>query len=441
MVLLLMGSIFVNYVLGLLLTRDWRWKFCKTVALLAMVTWNFGLLYYYKYYAFTLSQVNWLAGLNITIPSIIQPLGISFFTFRTISYCLDVYWGTVSKKQNLLDVALYICFFPQVLMGPITNYYEFYPQINSRKFDTDEFLDGIKRIVIGLAKKLIIADNIGLIVDPIFAMGCDERTIGLAWLGIFCYLIQLYYDFSGYSDIAIGIGKLLGFKTPTNFDYPFISKSVVEYWMRWHITLGTWLKVYLFTPLLMFCRNKNVAIGTSYVIALFGVWLFAGAWHGAGWNFICYGLYYFTFIVLERFYQDYRKTKRKKLGLKKRPNTPMENLAAHFYFFVVLIFGQLLFRSQDMAHFWQYCSTMFGTCSNALWSPLSGFYLSQSFVLLLVGWFFAFPILQAVRDKLKCKHIDALVAIFSPVMYCLLFITAIAFAITGTYQSFIYFQF
>ena len=326
-------------------------------------------------------------------------------------------------------------------MGPITNYFDFYPQVNNHHFNIDNFLDGVKRIIIGLAKKLIIANNIGFVVDPIFAMSADERTIGLAWLGILCYLIQLYYDFSGYSDIAIGIGKLFGFKTPENFDYPFISKSIVEYWMRWHITLGTWLKVYLFTPILMSCKNRGIAIGSAYIIALFGVWLFAGAWHGAGWNFICYGLYYFVFIVLERFYQDYKKQRRKKLGLKKRDNTLTENMLAHVYFFIVLIFGQLLFRCTDLNHFGQYFASMFGISENCAWNSVSKYYLLQSWVLLIIGWIFAFPIIRLVKSKLQNKVSNIILEVLSPIMYFVLLLISIAFAMTNTYQSFIYFQF
>lgn len=382
MVWLLLLSIVINYLFGLALGRKWNHIAIKYYFLILMLAWNFGLLFYYKYYAFTLENINSIFGTDILIPKIIQPLGISFFTFRTVSFCLDVYWGTVPTQKNFINVALYICFFPQVSMGPISKYNDFSAQLSERPFDTDLFLDGVRRIIIGLAKKLIIANNIGGTVDSIFAMSGNERSIVLSWLGIISYLIQLYYDFSGYSDIAIGVGQLFGFKTPENFNYPFMSKSVVEYWSRWHITLGTWLKNYLYTPIFRACQNKDIALGTCNVLALLGVWLFAGIWHGAGWNYVCYGLYYFAFIVLERIVEDYKKKKRKRLKLKKQPETVTQKIRAHIYFFVVLIFGQLLFRSADLGSFVDYSKSMFGLAGNVIFDSQTYFYWIQSVALL-----------------------------------------------------------
>lgn len=440
MIGLLITSIVVNYVLGLLLARNWSHIAIKYIWLISMLIWNFGLLFYYKYYVFALENVNGLFGTNITIPQIIQPLGISFFTFRTISFCLDVYWGTVPIQKNFIDVALYICFFPQVTMGPISKYNDFSSQLK-RKFDLDLFLDGIKRIIIGLSKKLIIANNIGGVVDAVFALHGDERSVVLSWIGILGYLIQLYYDFSGYSDIAIGIGQLFGFKMPENFNYPFVSKTVVEYWSRWHITLGTWLKNYLYTPIFRACQNKNIDINVCNILALLGVWLFAGIWHGAGWNFVCYGLYYFAFIVFERLVEDYKKKKRKRLKLKKEPETMKQKICAHVYFFAVLIFGQLLFRSADLRSFGEYFKSMFGLSGNVFFDSKTYFYWLQSIVLFIIGWIFAFPVTEKIKCKLTGNAGNWAITIVTPIMYGMLLIISIAFAMTDTYQSFIYFQF
>lgn len=263
-----------NFSFGLLLAKDWECTYIKKCILILMLVWNFGLLYYYKYHIFVLDNFNLLTHAGVRLPDIVQPLGISFFTFRTVSFCLDVYWKTVPVQYNFLNVALYICFFPQISMGPIDKYNDFSSQLNERLFHAELFYDGIKRIIVGWAKKLLISDNIGRVVDIIFDMDAAERTIVMSWVGIFGYLIQLYYDFSGYSDVAIGVGQLFGFRTPENFKYPFISKSVVEYWSRWHITLGTWLKNYLYTPIFRACQDRGIAIERCNVMALIGVWLF-----------------------------------------------------------------------------------------------------------------------------------------------------------------------
>lgn len=441
MVWLLLLSIFINYVFGLLLAKEWNQRGVKLFFLLISMTWNFGLLFYYKYYIFTLENINSLFRCNIDLPNIVQPLGISFFTFRTISFCLDVYWKTVPIQTDFTNVALYVCFFPQVIMGPICKYNDFNAQLNDREFDSTLFLDGVKRIIIGWAKKLIIANNIGNVVDAIFTMNGAERSVALAWMGIFGYLIQLYYDFSGYSDIAIGIGQMFGFRTPENFNYPFVSKSVVEYWTRWHITLGTWLKNYLYTPIFRKCQDKDINLSICNVLALLGVWLFAGVWHGVGWNFVCYGLYYFAFIVFERIVEDHKKKKRKKLKIKKKPETMNQKICAHIYFFAVLIFGQLLFRCKDLQSFGEYLKSMFGVFGNRLWDAQTYFYVLQSMVLMIVGWIFAFPVVAAVKEKMNGTVFSKIIDAITPILYACLLVVSIAFAMTDTYQSFIYFQF
>lgn len=441
MVWLLLFSVLVNYGLGLLLAGSWKHSRLRPCLMIAMLAWNFGLLFYYKYYAFTLENIRLLTGSNLIIPRIIQPLGISFFTFRMVSFCLDVYWGTVPCQYNFINVALYICFFPQISMGPISKYNDFSSQLSDRSFDADLFLDGVKRIIIGLAKKLIIANNIGGIVDILFEMNGSERSVLLSWLGIIGYLVQLYYDFSGYSDMAIGIGQLLGFKTPENFRYPFVSKSVVEYWSRWHITLGTWLKNYLYTPIFRACQNREIPIGTCNILALLGVWLFAGVWHGARWNYLCYGLYYFAFIVLERLVEDHKKRRRKRLKLKKQPETLPQKIGAHLYFFTVMIFGQLLFRSKDLASFYHYFKSMFGLTGNAVLNSATVFYWRQTAALLVIGWVFAFPVVDAVKSQMRGKVGEWVLTVATPLVYAVLLIVSVAFSMTDTYQPFIYFQF
>ncbi len=443
MLWLLTGSVVVNYLMGLLIGSFENNNVFKKILLYAVIIFNFGILYYYKYFLFSIDTFNSVFGTNFTYAkNIILPLGVSFYTFRTVSYCLDVYWKTVKPQKNIIDVALYITFFPQVIMGPISKYNDFKSNLAERAFDFDNFLLGFKRIIIGLAKKLIIADTIGSVVDKVFAMETTERSVVLAWLGILGYIIQLYYDFSGYSDIAIGIGNLIGFKTDENFNYPYISKTVTEYWSRWHITLGTWLKNYLYTPIFRSCMDKGMTKFRCDTLALLGVWLFAGIWHGVGWNYLVYGLYYFAFIVFERICEDIKKKKRKKMGIKKQPKTIPQLIRAHVYFFVALIFGQLLFRSDSMTSFWLYFGNMFGIGAKSLCDKVTLYFWKQIAVVFIVGVIFSFPVVDVIRQRvLKLNGGEIIKGVVSPVIYGLMLIVAISFAFSGSYRGFIYFQF
>ncbi len=443
MFLILPVSILVNYGFGLLIGKTREKKTLHRILFTLSLIFNFGLLFYYKYFLFTLETVNSVFGTDITwARQIFLPLGLSFFTFRTLSYCIDVYWESVQPEKNIVNVALYISFFPQVTMGPISRYNDFAVQLKDRKFEIAVFAEGIRRIITGLAKKLIISDTVGYVVDIIFRQGSGERTVLLAWLGIIGYLIQLYYDFSGYSDIAVGLGKLFGFTTPENFDYPYMSKGIAEYWSRWHITLGTWLKNYLYTPIFRACQDKNMKKDRCDRLALIGVWLFAGIWHGTGWNYLAYGIYYCVFIILERLWDNYKKTRRKRLGLKKKPDTFLQSAGKHVYFLVVLIFGQLLFRCESMIDFLKYGADMFGLRHNAFGSTLTAFYFKQLAAALAIGILFCFPVVPKIRKALeKSSAGKKIVTIAEPVICLLLFVIAIAFAFTSTYHSFVYFQF
>jgi len=445
LVLLLVASILVNYLLALRIEPR-RERSSGKAYVIAMLLWNFGVLFYYKYLAFTLVNINAAFGTSISVPDIALPLGISFFTFRAVSYCLDVYWGTSAAQINPINTALYISFFPQVAMGPITRYSEFETQFKDRTVSIDSLSDGIKRIVVGLAKKVILADQLGIMVDAVFNTPDAERTMLAAWLGILGYLLQLYFDFSGYSDMAIGIGAMFGFQTPENFQYPYLSKSIVEYWARWHITLGTWLKVYLYTPVFRALHGKNILgrkISSQYAdyAALAAVWLFAGIWHGAAWHYVAYGLYYCFFIILERIWENYQKQKRKRLKLKKQPQTKAQAALAHLYFFVVLIFGQLMFRVPGGGAFLPYVKTMFGLMGNAVYTVADIYTLSTNWIVMLVAVVFCIPWSVYISRLIECSEYFRWINCLMPIYYAVLFVLAISFMIGGTYQAFIYFNF
>lgn len=449
-------SIAVNYLLGLGIGHNVKSannqsdeqsgksnRIIAKVLLILGLVFNFGMLLYYKYTGFALETANALFKLDFTIPIIGLPIGISFFTFRTVSYLLDVYWNTSPAQKNPINAALYISFFPQVTMGPITKYSDFAGQLGVRKFDADMFADGLKQMVLGLFKKVVFANGVGTMVDYIFDMPHSERTVVMAWLGIIGYLVQLYYDFGGYSDMAIGLGKLFGFKTPKNFDYPYASKSVVDFWNRWHITLGAWLKDYIYTPVFRSLQGKKkIPIFWCDIIALFAVWLFSGAWHGAAWSFIAWGLYQFAFIAFERTVEYKQKQRRKKLGLKKQPETKLHKVLSHVYFIPVLIIGQTMFRIEGFWNFFPYVGGMFGIGGGGFINTNTVFNWSQNAVLLIVGTIFCFPVAKKLNELCdKHEALGSVRMIARPLFYAAVAVVAVSFVFTSTYQAFIYAQF
>ena len=410
---------------------------------LAMV-FNFGMLFYFKYLAFAVGTVNSLFKLRFTIPAVGLPLGISFYTFRAVSYCLDVYWRMASAVKSPDNMALYVAFFPQVSIGPITRYSDFVGQLYDRTFDADVFADGIKQIIVGLFKKLVIANNLGTMVDYVFAMENRERTVILAWMGIIGYLIQLYYDFSGYSDIAIGLGKLFGFETPQNFAYPYVSKSIGEFWKRWHMTLGVWLRDYIYTPVFRGVMSKRkLSIYQCDIIALFVTWLFSGLWHGSAWHYVAWGLYQFAFIAMERTVDAYEKKKRKRLKLKKQPEPRLHAVLAHIYFLLVVVIGFVMFRIDGFWNFFPYVGSMFGLLGNAFINTNTIYNWSQNAFLLAVGGIFCFPLMKKLNELCDRRGGALRTArdVLTPVAYMVSAIIAVAFLFTSTYQAFIYFQF
>ena len=413
------------------------------VLLIIGLIFNFGMLFYYKYTGFAVKTINSLFRLDFELPIIGLPIGISFFTFRTVSYLLDIYWNTSPAQKNPINAALYISFFPQVTMGPITKYSDFEGQFGSRKFDADMFADGLKQIVLGLFKKVVFANGLGTMVDYIFDMPHSERTVVMAWLGIIGYLVQLYYDFAGYSDMAIGLGKLFGFNTPKNFDYPYASKSVAEFWNRWHITLGAWLKDYIYTPVFRSLQGKKkISIYWCNIIALFAVWLFSGAWHGSAWSFIAWGLYQFAFIAFERTIEYKQKQRRKKLGLKKQPETKLHKILSHIYFIFVLIIGQIMFRIEGFWNFFPYAGGMFGIGANGFINTNTVFNWSQNAVLLIVGIIFCFPVAKKLNELCdKYAALGSVRMIVRPLFYAAVAVIAVSFVFTSTYSAFIYAQF
>ena len=297
--LILVISVIFNYLTGIKIGNTTKVKPWLVIGIVV----NLSLLIIFKYANFLVDNVNILTsffGVNpIILKKIVLPVGISFYTFQSISYLVDIYKKDVVPQRNFVNLALYISFFPQLIAGPIIKYNEIYRQIEKRNISVQKFYEGIKRFSFGLAKKVLISNQIAFVTDNIFALESHELSMPIAWLGALCYALQIYFDFSGYSDMAIGLGKMFGFRFPENFNMPYISLSIKEFWRRWHITLSSWFRTYLYIPL---GGNRKGKYRTY--INLYIVFLLTGLWHGASWNFIVWGLIHGTFIVLERFGWD-----------------------------------------------------------------------------------------------------------------------------------------
>ena len=339
-VLVMVGSILCNWAFALLL--DTRREKARLIIALSLLV-NLGIIFIFKYLTFTLENINGIIGGGIKIPIINLPIGISFFTFQAMSYVFDVNRGHGKAQRNPLDVALYISLFPQLIAGPIVRYETIAEQIHNRRETLDDFSAGVCRFIVGLAKKVLLANTLAVVADAAFA--ADARSASFAWLGLLAYTFQIYYDFSGYSDMAIGLGRMFGFKFLENFDYPYISRSITEFWRRWHISLGTWFRDYLYFPL----GGSRVKSKRRLVFNLFVVWLLTGIWHGANWTFILWGLMYFVLIALEKL------TGLDKILTKNRVLSAL----GHCYTLFFVMMGWALFRAPSVSEASQYITHLF----------------------------------------------------------------------------------
>jgi alginate O-acetyltransferase complex protein AlgI len=368
-------SIAINYLSGLLIDQAKRRSIIRAKIVLGVsVTVNLALLVYFKYFNFLLQNFQYAGWFrDVANDPIILPIGISFFTFHSISYLVDIYRDDAGVQRNPFNLGLYISLFPQLIAGPILRYHDIAPQIENRKFNSSQFYNGILRFIRGLGKKVIIANTCALIADKTFGIPAAEIPTAVAWLGILCYTLQIYFDFSGYSDMAIGLGKMFGFEFLENFNYPYISKSIQEFWRRWHISLSTWFRDYLYIPMGgskfgHFITYRNLLI----------VFFVTGFWHGASWNFILWGMLHGFFLVLER------------LGLNKLL-LRAPSFVGHVYTLFVIIFGWVLFRSPDLTYAIAYFQSMLGLTDGKNFSAII-FFNRYVLVSILLGILFSAPI-------------------------------------------------
>jgi len=424
-VLVLLASICANYLLGGRIERGpgrRRW-------LAAAVAINLGLLAAFKYAAFAVETINHVTG-SFGLPafhvvSVHLPLGISFFTFQALTYVIDVYRGEVRAAPSLLHTALYVSLFPQLIAGPIVRYGLIADELVVRVTRRGDFARGVERFVVGLSKKVLVANHLAVPADAIFALPTSELTGPLAWLGALCYSLQIYFDFSGYSDMAIGLGRMFGLHFPENFAYPYVARSIREFWRRWHITLSTWFRDYLYIPL---GGSRYGHLRTTR--NLLAVFFLCGLWHGAAWTFVVWGLYHGAFLALER----------TRLGsaLRRAPS-----ILAHGYAAVVVMVGWVVFRADDLSRAAGYLQAMFGGAAGSGTIEHVGLYLTRDVAFwLLVGVVGSTPAASRWAARLQgSAEAEAVGVVFAPLGLALLFVASAAALAAGSYNPFIYFRF
>lgn len=417
--ILLVFSSLINYLLALQIHKYNHNKSKKKLILTLTLAFNISYLFIFKYSSFFINTINMIFKASFILPKIILPLGISFYTFQLMSYIIDVYRNECKVQKSFYKLLLYISMFPQLVSGPIVRYKTIENQIDDRVYTFDNFNLGLEKFIKGFFKKIAISDTLSKLSLIIYSMPTSEMSITLAWLGAITYTLQIYFDFSGYSDMAIGTAKMLGFNLSENFNHPYISKSASEFWRRWHISLGTWFKDYIYIPLggnkvstFKMCRNLAV------------VWLITGIWHGASFNFMLWGIYFGFFIIIEKLF----------LGtlLEKLPQ-----IFQHIYLLVLVSVGWVLFSMPSIKSTFNYLSIMFGLGNYPIYNTTTNFYIKEYWLVLIVAITFSMPIISYMKkffsNKFNCYA--------KPLTYGLVFILATIYLVNSTFNPFIYFKF
>ena len=419
--MVMLGSILLNHVGALWIasipfSRRWR----RHGALGVVCGLNLALLVYFKYANFLIENMNVALGCNLKSTGVWMPIGISFFTFQSLSYVMDVYRKEVEPQRNLAKTALFISFFPQLIAGPILKYHDICRQIEMRNETVTDVAAGLRRFVVGLGKKVLLANPMGAVANPIFSM--DSLDAPLAWLGAVAYALQLYFDFSGYSDMAIGLGRVFGFTIQENFTYPYISKSIAEFWRRWHISLGSWFREYLYYPL----GGNRKGQGRT-ILNLLIVFMATGIWHGANWTFLIWGLWHGLFIMMERIFGYSASGGR------------LKNTILHLYVIAVFGLGWVLFRADSMTQAGDYFAALFGFSGEGRVPFSVSYFLTRKTLLTLgVALLASTPLFQMGRIRLA--GLPGMVLARDVVLLAILFLSVLSIA-SGTYNPFIYFRF
>lgn len=419
---LMLLSILFNYFSGLDIARNLQDKRAAKRSLVFNLIINLAVLGFFKYEGFVLDTLNGILPVHISYHALPLPIGISFYTFQILSYIIDVYRGNVKVQTNLPNFALYVTMFPQLIAGPIVQYADVDEQLASREISRTKFGEGSMYFIRGLAKKVLLANTSGMIFTEVSGLAKDNIAVMTAWLGAFVYMFQIYFDFSGYSDMAIGLGKMFGFEFNMNFNYPYVSKSITEFWRRWHISLSSWFRDYVYIPL-----GGNRVSKIKHIRNLLIVWFLTGLWHGAAWNFVAWGLYYGVILIIEKY-------------LLSPVLDRLPDVVRHIYSIVLVVIGWVLFFSSSFGQAADYIRVMFGAGAHGFADRESMYLLTSNLILWLILIFGSTPLVHfRYEHMLRSKKWNT--TIINSVVYAALFIVCIAYLVTETYNPFLYFRF
>lgn len=416
---LMMFSILFNYISGLDIARNLGNKRAARKSLIFNVVVNLCVLGFFKYEGFVLNSLNAVLPVEIPFQEVALPVGISFYTFQILSYIIDVYWGNVPVQKNLMDFALYVTMFPQLIAGPIVKYAEIDEQLHVREENWGRFGEGVMYFIRGLAKKVLLANTVGMIYTNVSGMAPEDVSVVTAWLGCLAYTFQIYFDFSGYSDMAVGLGKMFGFEFPWNFNYPYIAQSVTEFWRRWHISLSSWFREYVYIPL-----GGNRVPVPKHIRNLLVVWLLTGLWHGAAWNFVAWGLYYGVILIFEKYFFH-------------RVLDKLPEVLRHIYSLVLVMVGWVLFFSPSFAGALEYLKLMFGAGGHGFMDGEALYLLISNLGLWVIAIVSSTPLVYGAYER----YVGRRKPVADVVIYAGMFLLCVAYLVTETYNPFLYFRF
>ena len=415
-------TVTVNYICARQIDRVKK-RGARTLWLFLGVGASLGFLFYFKYCGFVVDSMAVLLGVDSSFKAPVLPIGISFYTFQVLTYIIDVYREKVAVQKNYAKLLLYISFFPQLIAGPIVNYADIEEYLDERQIEIKDFYEGFLRFFVGFAKKILIANTCGIVVEKI--AGASEMSVGGAWALAIAYTLQIYFDFSGYSDMAIGMGRMFGFHFLENFNYPYISKSVTEFWRRWHISLGAFFREYVYIPM-----GGNRVSKAVLLRNLFVVWMLTGVWHGASWNFILWGLYYGVLLIIEKFFL-----------LKVKEKLP--GIFNHIVTLLLVVIGWVLFYHVDLSQGICHLGIMFGVIERPLTDAVTVYYVKHYFLFIIAGVLASIPwkeVSVKMAEKPR-KYIEWGTGILQPIVATLLFLASVSMLIGQSYNPFLYFRF
>ncbi|MBE7065887.1 MAG: MBOAT family protein [Ruminococcaceae bacterium] len=424
-VLLMITSIIINFAIGLAIDKNDSYAKRK-VWLITAIIFDVLVIFIFKYLGFTVNNICTLAGIDNVKVNIALPIGISFFTFQIMSYIFDVYYKKAKAQKNVFDLALYISMFPQLVAGPIVRYETIADEIGNRVELPAQFTAGMIRFIYGLGKKVLISNYVAQIADNIFVL--ESVSVSSAWLGAIAYSLQIFFDFSGYSDMAIGLGLVFGFHFNENFNYPYIAKSITDFWRRWHISLSTWFRDYVYIPL-----GGNRVSKPRWVFNMFVVWLLTGIWHGANWTFIAWGLFYFVLLATEKL-------------LNTNKNYGKLKVLPHISTLLFVIIGWVLFRSESISDAIRYIGNMFGIGATSFVDDLFMYYLDNGKLILIVSLILSTPVMRVISSKMKVASENkiGLAVVYDAVKSVValaIFVLSVLCCVSSSYNPFIYFNF